>query len=441
MAGRKISSRREFLATTTKTTLACATLQIVPIQCVRSSPNHPAPSDRLVFGHIGLGGRGQSFLRPEWSLHLSDVDSNNLQHALERASEGDADLKQKIKLYQDYRELLDQKDIDAVFIGSPDHWHALHCIHACEAGKDVYVEKPACKTIEEGRMMVKTADRYARIVQVGSQGRSQTNVYHAHKYIANGQIGRVREIRCWHYVNEAGTWHPNSDPPPELDYDKWVGPLRWIPYNKTRTHGAFRHVMFSGGGMIRDRGAHVMSVATYIMNADRTGPVSVETTGTPHHKGIYDCPIEMKVVYTFKNPDWTMIWEQPGEKHEEGFEWVRGSYGANYIGDRGNLIVTYGDTFHTDTEKKAKEYQVPPDGVHVFQSPGHVENFLDCIKTREQPIMNIAAGHRVATLCILGNLSYVLGRKLNWDPMAECVIDDEEANRLLSRPGRGEFHL
>lgn len=436
------TTRREFLSRSTMTIAGgVAGFHLLPSHVAHSAPNRPAPSDQLVFGHIGIGGRGRSFLRPGWSLHLCDVDQNRLQEALDRASGRDEELRKKIKTYTDYRELLDQEEIDAVFIASPDHWHALHTIDSCEAGKDVYVEKPACKTIEEGRAMVEAAERYARIVQVGSQGRSQEGAYHGHKYIANGQIGKVREVRCWHYATPAGNWTPNQTPPPELDYDKWVGPARWIDYNPSRTHGAFRWMQFTGAGQIRDRGAHVMSVAMWIMNCDHTGPYEVIAEGEPHHEGIYDSPVHMKIIYKFKDPDWTMIWEQPGEAHEEGFKWPRKSYGANYIGDKGNLIITYGDTPDTDTEQKAKDFQVPPGGVEVFHSPGHTENFLDCVKTREKPIMHIEAGHRVATLCILGNLAYNLRRPLRWDPVNERVIDDEEANRLLSNPGRGEWHL
>ena len=438
----KQTTRREFLSRSAKATAAgIAAFQIVPVHCVISAPNRPAPSDTLVLGHIGIGGRGRRFLKFRWSTHLCDIDSKRLQIAAERAHRDDPDVRRKLRLYTDYRELLDQEEIDAVFIASPDHWHALHCIDACKAGKDVYVEKPACKTIEEGRAMVDTAERYARIVQVGSQGRSQEAAYHAHKYIANGQIGRVREVRCWHYPTPSGNWHPNSDPPPELDYEKWVGPARWIPYNERRTHGSFRWMQFTGAGQIRDRGAHVMSIALWIMNGDHTGPITVRATGEPHHRGIYDSPVHMTVAYEFKDPDWTLTWAQPGESHEEGFEWIRKSYGANYIGKKGNLIVTYGDTAETDTEQKAKDYKVPSGGVEVFHSPGHVENFFECIKTREKPIMHIEAGHRVATLCILGNLAYGLGRRIDWDPVKERVIDDDEANRLLSRPGRGEWHI
>ena len=440
-------SRRKFLSGAATTSLG---FTIIPSSVFAK----PAPSDRLNFGHIGIGGRGRRFLRPlaqldqevnPWenlggpgdrivrpalSTALCDVDSSRLDMAATIVGG-------RPKLYKDFRRLLEQKDLDAVFIASPDHWHALMTIMACQAGKDVYVEKPAAKTVEEGRAMVTAAERYGRVVQVGSQGRSQTAAYHAKKYINNGQIGTVSKVLCWHYENPRGDWTPDSEAPSGLDYDSWIGPAREVPYNETRTHGRFRWMLDFGGGQIRDRGAHVMSVAQWIMNADYTGPVSIEATGEPHHGGIYDSPQHMTVTYEFKNPDWTLVWAQPGVPSEE----VAGRYGAVYWGDKDRLTVTYGDRNTTDTEQKAKDYNIPHGGVEVFQSPGHGENFEDCIRSREKPIMHIESAHRVSILCILGNISYRLGRKLEWDSVTEQVKNDTEANRMLSRPGRGPWHL
>ena len=440
-------TRRTFLSSAASTSLG---ITIVPASVLAK----PAPSDRLNFGHIGLGGRGRRFLRPlshldqkvvPWenlggagdrymrpalSTALCDVDSSRLDMAATMVGG-------KPKLYKDFRNLLEQEDLDAVFIASPDHWHALMTIMACQAGKDVYVEKPAAKTVEEGRAMVTAAERYGRVVQVGSQGRSQEDAFYAKQYINNGMIGTVSEVKCWHYENPRGDWTPDSEAPAGLDYESWIGPARSIPFNRTRTHGSFRWMLDFGGGQIRDRGAHVMSVAQWIMNADNSGPVSVEATGEPHHGGIYDTPQHMTVTYQYKDPDWTLIWAQPGTPSEE----LDARYGAVYWGDKGRLTVTYGDRNTTDTEQVAKDYELPYGGVEVFKSPGHGENFEDCIRTREKPVMDIESAHRVSILCILGNISYRLRRKLDWDPVAEIVRNDQEANRMLSRPGRGPWHL
>ncbi len=419
-------SRRSFLSRTTTASAGALAFSIIPRR-VLGADGEPAPSDTIVLGSIGVGGRGSAFLRPGITAAICDVDENHLKRAAERVGGNPG-------LYKDYRDLLDRKDIDAVTIGSPDHWHGLMMVHACEAGKDVYVEKPASKTIEEGQAMVNAAKRYSRVVQVGSQGRSTNAAYHACRYIKNGNLGKISKVACWHYENPVGDWTPDSEPPANLDWDLWLGPARWMPYNPKKVHFNFRWLLDFGGGQIRDRGAHVMSVAFWCMDADKTGPVRVEATGEAPREGIWDCPTKMEIKYTFKNPDWTMTWTQPGEKLMDK------SFGAKYWGDKDTLIVTGGDG-GCGTEEKAMKYEPPANGAKVFRSPGHFENWLDCIKTREKPLMHIEAGHRVATLCILGNIAYVLGRPLEWDPVNEKVKNDEEANRLLSRPGRGPWHL
>ncbi len=306
-------------------------------------------------------------------------------------------------------------------------------IYACEAGKDVYVQKPASVTIEEGRKMVEAANRCGRVVQVGSQGRSQVGAYKACCYVRNGMIGKVKEVDCWHYANPVGGFRPDCPPPPELDWNLWLGPARYVPYNPDRCHFNFRWFLDFGGGQIRDRGAHVMSVAMWCMNSDTIGPVSVEATGTAPKEGIWDCPVDMEVKYEFRNPDWTMYWRQPGVAHGH-------PYGAVYRGEKDTLIVRGGDG-GTFTEQKAMDYEPPADGEHPYKSPGHEQDFLNCVRTRKKPIMSIEAGHAVGTLCILGNLSYIMRRKLRWDPLNEQVIGDPEANRMLSRPNRSPWFI
>ena len=461
-------TRRSFLKRTGAAAAGGVCLfHIVPARAL-GLQGQPPPSDTLNFGHIGIGGRGQRFLRPESylgkqipaptnlggdgtrmlrparSMALCDVDSKRLDMAASLVGG-------RPKLYKDFRRLLEDKDIDAVYIASPDHWHALHTIVSCEAGKDVYVEKPACNTVEEGRAMVTAAERYGRVVQVGSQGRSQPAAWQAANYIRAGRIGKVRKVLCWHYASPAGDWTPNSDPPPELDYEKWVGPARWIPYNSQRTHGSFRWMIDFGGGQIRDRGAHVMSIANWIMAADHTGPARISATGEPPHDGMYNSAVTMEVNYDFmdanapmdprgrrsRENDWRLVWAQPGTPSTT----LDARYGAVYWGESGNLTVTLGDGDGTATDQKAVDYAERCDCGKAFQSPGHSENFEDCIRSREKPIMHMEAAHRVATLCVLGNVSFKLGRPLEWDPVNEVVKDDDEANRLLSRPGRAEWHL
>ena len=389
-----------------------------------------SPNERIATGHVGLGGMGTghlNFFRQNVTA-LCDVDEAHLKNAAKIIG-------RYVPLYKDFRKLLDQRDLDGIVVATPDHWHGVMTVLACEAGKDVYVQKPASKTIEEGRAMVEAAERCGRVVQVGSQGRSTRDAYKSCCYIQNGQIGRVKEVDCWHYENPVGGFGPDSDPPPGLDWDLWLGPVRYIPYNRDRVHFNFRWMLEFGGGQIRDRGAHVMSVTMWIMASDHTGPATVKATGTPPKKGVWDCPPQMEVKYEFKDPDWVLWWRQPGTRYIP-----RRGFGARYLGEKGSLVVGGGDG-GTYAEPRALEYEPPDDGVHPYKSPGHEQDWLNCIRTRQQPIMHIEAGHRVATLCILGNISYRLGRQLNWDPVTERVIGDEEANRMLGQPNRTPWHV
>lgn len=417
--------------------------QIVPSR-VLGAAGGPGAKDRLTLGFIGVGGMG--------GFHLREMVKRMNSGEVNIAAVCDADEKRlagawktagpQADVYRDYRYILQRKDIDAVVIGTPDHWHAVQTVHSAECGKHIYVEKPASCTIEEGKAMIAAAKANKVSVQVGSQGRSQPEAHAAHQYIANGMLGKVRKVTCWHYASPADTKPlPDSNPPSDLDWDLWLGPLAWRPYNPRYCHGTFRWIMESGGGQIRDRGAHVMSNALHFMNADATGPVTIEAKGTLPTSGLWDTAINMEVVYEFKNPDWTLVWSQPGEmipyfdeakKKKEG---IRDGYGAVYHGDKDKLTVWVGDS-QVYTEKKAVEFQKPPGGVEVYKSPGQYEDWFLGIKTGKKTIMNIEAAVAVSNLTILGNLSLILGRKLRWDAKAQEIVGDEQARRLMSRPQR-----
>jgi predicted dehydrogenase len=444
-------ARRAFLKTAGVTLAAGSVVgfpEFIPAR-VLAAPGRPGANDRLTFGHIGVGGMGgyhlndmvQRMKRGEANIAaVCDADEQRLAKALNTAGP-------QADPYRDYRAVLQRKDIDAVVIATPDHWHAVQMVHAAECGKHVYVEKPACCTIAEGKAMIAAARKNKISVQVGSQGRSQPQAYAAHLYIANGMLGTVRNVTCWHYASPADTHPvPDGNPPPELDWDLWLGPLRWRPYNARYCHGTFRWIMESGGGQIRDRGAHVMSNALYFMNADNTGPVSIEAKGTVPSKGLWDTAIDMEVLYEFKNPDWTLTWSQPGERvpyfdrEKQKRDGIRDSYGAVYHGDKDKLVVWVGDS-QVYTEPKALSFQKPPGGKDVYKCPGQKEDWFNGIRTGAKTIMNIEAAVATANLCVLGNLSLVLGRKLSWDPIKMEIVGDDTARRLMSRPQRYPYHL
>ena len=390
------------------------------------------PSERVRTGHIGLGGMGTGHLNffRDYVGALCDVDTAHLERAAKFVG-------RYVPKYKDFRRLLDQRDLDGVVIATPDHWHGVMAVLACEAGKDVYVQKPSSVTIAEGREMVRAAQNCGRIMQVGSQGRSTKAAFQSAAFVQNGEIGRVKEVNCWHYENPVGGQDPDSEAPSNLDWDLWLGPMRYFDYNPQRVHFNFRWLLEFGGGQIRDRGAHVFSCVLFVLGADQQGVTHVEATGKAPPHGLWDCPTEMEIRYEFKNPDWTLWWRQPGTPfapHEK-----RG-FGAQYIGKKGTMVLGGGDG-GTFAEPKCVQYEIPAGGVRPYASPGHEQNFVDSMRTREAPIMPIEAGHAVAVLCILGNLSYRLGRGLKWDPVAEKVIGDEEANRLLARPNRHPWRI
>jgi predicted dehydrogenase len=226
-----------------------------------------------------------------------------------------------------------------------------------------------------------------------------------------------------------------------LDWDLWLGPWRWRPYNPRYLPGVFRWFMESGGGQIRDRGAHQFSTILWCMNADEQVSFTVEATGTPPTKGLWDCPVDMNVVYQFTNPDWTLVWAQPGDKVGKT------EFGQVFWGSTGHLVMEWEGAMKP-AEPEAVRFKVPPGG---FDPPriapyqdwnlNHKADWFRAIKNGKKPAVDIEIAHRTATLCNLGNLSYLLGRKLVWDGQKQQVVGDPEANRMLGRPQRHPYHL
>lgn len=431
-------SRRGFL----KTASTAAIAPMILPSGVLAANGKPGANDKLVVAQIGTGGQGRShskFLSGRDDVQVAavcDVFDTHRQMGIDFTGG-------KAEGYKDYRKLLERKDLDAVVIAAPDHWHGLMAVDAANAGLDVYVEKPASKTVEEGRAMVEAARRNNIVMQVGSQGRSTPAAHQSCNYLRNGQIGDVSKVVCWHYDNPVGGDPAlNQKAPADLDWNLWLGPAAWVPYNPDRVHFNFRWMLDFGGGQIRDRGAHVFSVMSWCLDLDSRSPVKVHATGIAPETGLWDCPTNYRVEITYENPDLTVIWEQPGivpEKHELGANF-HNQFGATYHGSKGQLIIGGGDG-GCFAEEAAKNYTPPTDGYHALKVEGHHQNWFDCIKSREKPIMDIEAGHQVGVLCILANLSYKIGRPIAWDGANEQIIGDAAANRLLGNAGRGEFHL
>lgn len=448
--------RRDFLAASAA---ALSAPYFIPASA-RGEPARKGANEKILVGHIGMGGRAKGLwgelgpLRDRGeceSVAVCDVDTKRLAEAVAKVGpQADA--------YLDYRYILDRADIDAVVIGTPDHWHGVQFVHSALAGKHIYCEKPACCTLEESRAMIEAARRAGIASQIGSQGRSQPEAYLMHRYLASGAIGKVHHVECFHYPSPVDHSHtPDSDPPPNLDWDLWLGPLPWREYNAKWLHGVFRWMLESGGGQIRDRGAHVMSCAKWWMGADGQHPVRIEATGTPPEEGLWDSAVLMQVKYIFQNPDWVLTWTQmPNEEIQQRFpaeertaeelgqpgisRISRPGYGALYHGEKGTALHWGGDG-GTWAERKVRQWQPPADAADVYRSPGHMEDWFLGIRTGKKCIMDIEYGAGVANLCILGNLSYLLRRPLAWDASTWTIRGDEQAQRLATRPQRYPYVL
>jgi predicted dehydrogenase len=410
-----------------------------------AAQGRPGANERFVVAHIGVGGMGMTHLanmlrfQKEGKVRIAsvcDADDNRLEAAVNNAGAG-------VVPYRDYRYIIERKDIDAVVIATPDHWHAVQTVHACQTGKHVYVEKPASVTVREGQAMVAAARANRVAVQVGAQARTALGGWHTCRAIRNGIVGRVHKVSCWHYANPVDDKPlQDSEPPEGLDWDLWLGPLPWRPHNRRYQPANFRWLMESGGGQIRDRGAHQFSTILWCMNADNQSSFTVEAKGRAPTSGLWDCPIDMDVVYQFKDPDWTLEWGQPGNRVGKT------EFGNVFWGEHGHLVLEW-EGGYRPANPEAINFKLPIGGQEVYRTDeyedfnmNHKADWLKSIREGHlRPAVDIEIGHRTATLCNLGNISYLLGRKLTWDGEKQEVVGDPQANRLLDRPQRYPYVL
>ena len=397
------------------------------------NPAKKPPSDRVTVGVIGTGDLAKGYHIRSNLLNrqadrcdiaaVCDVDRNHRNEAAKSIKDKTG---RKVGIYEDFRDLLDRKDIDAVFIVTPDHWHALIAIAAMEAGKDVYCQKPLTLTIEEGRAMVNAARRYGTVFQTGSQQRSDDRFRQACELVRNGKLGKLEKITTHIGGIDAGSWAPTTAPPPELNWDFWLGPAPWHDYTRDRCHYQFRWYSDYSGGKMTDWGAHHNDIAQWALGTDESGPVTVEAKGTFHENGPHDVAGEFEVTHTYANGV-KVICQSNGDN------------GVNFYGENGHIFVRRGKITASDPD--ILKTQLGPNDTRLEVSEDHHKNFFDCIATRERPICDVEVGHRSVTVCHLGNIALRLGRKLNWDPVAERFVNDDEANRLISKPMRGGWHL
>jgi predicted dehydrogenase len=387
-----------------------------------------APSQRINLGFIGVGKQAYGHTcifagRPDVQIRaICDVQENKRQEArqaVERIYSGrNAAGANDLGLYNDFRELLARRDLNAVVIGTPDHWHAIPAIEAAKAGLDIYCEKPLSLTIREARAMAGAVRRYGRVFQTGSQQRSSREFRFACEMVRSGRIGQLKTINANVGGPSEDCYLPEEPVPQGVDWDLWLGPAPWRPYNSILcpppSFTGYPHWRsyrdYSGGGMT-DWGAHHFDIAQWGMGADDTGPVEI-------------IPPDGKDVKLL-----TYRYASGVELYHGG-----GGNGVVFHGTEGRIEVNRG---HLQTwPASLMQKPIGPNEIRLYESPGHHEDWIRCIRTRQRPICDVEIGCRSVTVCHLGNLAYWLKRPLRWDPAKEEFVGDAEANRWLDRPKR-----
>ena len=425
-------SRRSFLKTVAAGAAGAATLAGLPAS---SYARILGANERVQVGVIGLGSMARGHLRnllemPERAqvVALCDVYRPHLDEAAQVAPEA--------QRFADFRSLLEQADVDAVVIGTPDHWHALPTIMACQAGKDVYVEKPTSRVVEEGRAMVEAAEANRRVVQVGTQQRSMKLYQDVVEIVRSGRLGPISFVRTWNYDNDYPDGigrPPDSEPPEGLDWAMWLGPAPQVPYNPNR-FGSWRRFWDYAGGRMTDWGVHHLDIVQWAMDVE--APEAVSAEGGPF---ALDDNRETPdtLVATFRYPGFVCTYES---RTANGHRPEGMGYGIAFHGAAGTLLVDRRGFKLVPEEGSGLEpaQQESEGNAHAK----HLRGFLDSVASRERPISDLESGHRSSTAAMLGNVAYRTGQRVTWDAAAEKIPDaSPEAAALLAADYRAPWSL
>jgi predicted dehydrogenase len=427
-------TRRTFLQRSSLATAAFAVPNILPSGLF----GQRAPSNKITMGLIGAGNIGTAHLDTLLGyadsvrvLGVCDVDRERRDTAAERINReyGTKDC----KAYADFRELNRRSDIDAILIGTPDHWHALNAIDAIRNGKDLYIEKPLTLTIAEGRALVSEARKYNRVVQHGTWQRSMKRYHDLVEFVRSGGLGKLEYVECLIGANNrhvGATWQPETVPE-GLDWDMWVGPAPWRPYTFFGCHYNFRFIADNASGQMTNLGAHCLDIGQWVLDMDNSGPVAVEGNGDFPTSGLFTTPTRIDVTFRYANGVPMYCRTDLA---------VSGNNTSRFFGTRGWLDIGYSKMSASDPNL-LREMQAPNKSVRVPSSKNHYDNFFEAMRTRTRPIADVETAHRTTTVCNIGQIAMMLGRKLRWDPAKEEFVGDEMANRLRSRPMRAPWSL
>lgn len=436
-------NRRNFLKKSAVTSAGIGMATMIP---ARLWANGAAPSDKVNIALIGCRNHGYTILRNHLKyddvncVALCDVDSNILN---EKADDLVKNYNQHPKLYDDFRKMLDQKDIDAVIIGTPDHWHCIQLVSCLQAGKDVYVEKPLANTIAECNIMVAASRYYNKVVQVGQQQRSNQAFKESMGMIREGKIGTLRKVNIWGNFNYGLGSIPREDEPvPEgVDYDMWLGPAPDRPFNRNRFHGSWRHFWDYGGGLMSDWGVHLIDMGLWAKSM--TGaPEQVMTWAGNISKEVRqrDSFDTMTVVYP--KEDYVINWDMTAGIEQGPYEML---YGVAFIGEKGTILTNrYGYRVLPEWDNNLKEHKTDARHVTGFRDAHsqHVRNFLDCIKSRETPVCPPEIGRAAALHVHIPNIAARVGEPvLIWDDSNSRFTNSSRANELITPNYRAPWTL
>ena len=443
-------SRRDFIRRSGVTAASAGmALSASPLSASPNSVRPQGANDRVRVGFVGMGRMGRRNLRcflkqPDVeAVALCDVYQPSLEEALKLTEK-------KPETYVDFRHLLDRNDIDAIVVSSPDHWHALQAIRACQAGKDVYVEKPISVVVEEGRKMVEAARKHNRIVQVGTQQRSGVHFQRAVKLVQEGIIGKVSYVKTWNYGNEfpRGIGNPpDAAPPVGLDWDLWLGPAPKVPFNMNRfgilpgRGSTFRYFWDYAGGMVTDWGVHLHDIVQWAMQVE--GPKTVTACGGKYFlQDNRDTPDTLQVTYEY--PGWVSVYEN---RACNGNSMYDKGYGIEFHATEGTLFVDRrGFKVHPEKRRVGEEQVDRMESIQMESvnnsHEDHVRDFLDSVKSRKLPRSDIEIGHRSTSVCLLANVALRSGQRIVWDAAKERIIEgSSEAKKLLAREYRKPWKL
>ncbi len=427
----QLSSRRLFLQRALSASAAGVVAPYFVPATALAGAGRVGANDRIGIGTIGCGRRSAQLRNLPPAGQIVAAADCHLGRARQVAE------KYQGKAYQDYRELLDSPAVDAVIVASPDHWHALHTIHACQAGKDVYVEKPMTLTVREGRLMVEAARANERVVQVGSQQRSMPTNVQACKWVREGAVGKIEQVIAHNYPSPWICSLPAVETPAELNWDMWCGQTEVRPYHPDifipRAKPGWISFRRYSGGEMTGWGAHGLDQVQLALGASATGPVEIWTEGPPYAPPTFTQP-EGRVdagrtcsqpLIFMRYADDTLLTLGNGPPG-----------GAIFIGERGRITIDRG-TCRVEPEALARS-------LGPLENSGresHMENWFACLASRQRPAADVEIGHRSTTLCHLGNIARWTGRRLQWDPEQESFVGDAEADQLLQRTQRKGYEL